>query len=222
LSQLLASVPGVSAHGLSSGGGGVRLRGMRCRPLVWIDGVPAPAGEVDLDAFPLSTLHGIEIYLGATNAPPGFTALDGSSSCGTILLWSRGRDTEGPPLAHRRNLDVEALTSTHAVYTGDEVDEPAHLADTNLQVNYPPELLASGTGGSAVAEFVVAASGEIETGSIQIFSASNPAFVGAVTEALSRARYVPAKKDGVAVRQLVQQPFRFSLGAESTESTVQR
>jgi TonB family protein len=221
LSQLLASSPGISALSLSSGGGGVRIRGMRCRPLVWLDGVPLPAGEVDLDAFPLNTLHGIELYLGATNSPPGYTALEGRSSCGTILLWSRGRDTENQTAAQHAPRDVEDLTATDALYTADQVDTPAHLAGSPLNVNYPPDLVASRTAGSAVAEFVVAPSGEIEGGSLEIFSASNPLFGEAVKQALWRARYIPAVKGGVAVRQLVRQPFNFSLDAEPIGNTAQ-
>jgi len=217
LSQLISSTPGVNATRLRTGGGGVRIRGMRCRPLVWLDGVPMPAGEVDLDAFPVSTLHGIEIYLGATNAPPSYTALDGASSCGTILLWSRGKDTE-LPTPPQRLVDVDALTDQHVVYTADEVDTPAHLSNTNLQVIYPPDLVASHTKGSVVAEFVVSASGEIDQGSLAIVTATNALFAEAAVKALADAHYAPAIKAGAAVRQLVQQPFSFSLGSDSASA----
>ena len=198
------------------------MRGMRCRPLVWLDGVPLPAGEVDLDAFPVSSLHGIEIYLGATNSPPSYTALDGASSCGTILLWSRGRDTERPEPARRASLDLEQLTAHHSVYTSDQVDTPAHLAQAGLEVVYPPDLVASKTTGSVVAEFVVSETGEIERGSIGIVTASHPLFAEAAIKAVSAARYTPAMKGGVAVRQLVQQPFSFSLGSDSASAVGRR
>jgi TonB family protein len=215
LSQLLAGTPGINSTRLRSGGGAVRMRGMRCRPLVWLDGVPLPAGEVDLDAFPVSTLQGVELYLGATNAPMAYTALQGGSSCGTILLWSRGRDTERADAIRQLSMDLEELTAAHEVYTADLVDKPAHLARQDLEVSYPLDLVASKTAGSVVAEFVVSASGEIEPGSLQIVSASQPLFAQAALQALSRAHFAPALKDGVAVRQLVQQPFSFSLGPDS-------
>lgn len=200
------------------------MRGMRCRPLVWLDGVPLPAGEVDLDAFPVSTLQGVEVYLGATNAPMAYTALQGASSCGTILLWSRGRDTEQADAIQRLSLDLDELTAAHAVYTADLVDKPAHLARQDLQVIYPQDLVASKTAGSVVAEFVVSARGEIEPGSMQIVSASQPSFAQAALQALSRAHFDPALKDGVAVRQLVQQPFSFSPAPSSISrsTTVDR
>lgn len=66
LSQLLTHVPGVNATRMGAGGGGVRMRGRACWPLVWLDGLPMGSGEVDLDAIPPHTIHGIELYLGAT------------------------------------------------------------------------------------------------------------------------------------------------------------
>ena len=220
LSQLLSATPGISALRMRVGGG-VRMRGRSCRPLVWLDGTPLTAGEVDLDAFPLSTLHGIEVYLGSTNAPSAYTALHGQSSCGTVLLWSRGRDTEQPSAARRRSIDLEELAASHAVFTPDQVDTPAELVPQSLALSYPPELFASGTPGSAVAEFVVDASGRIEPGTFEIFSSTHPAFAEAVTRALSTAHFTPAIKDGGTVRQLVQQPFNFDRGAPRTSTSTQ-
>jgi TonB family protein len=219
LSQLLSATPGVSALRMRVGGG-VRMRGRSCRPLIWLDGTPLPAGEVDLDAFPISTLHGIEVYLGSTNAPSGYTALRGQSSCGTILLWSRGRDTDQPKAARRRSIDLEELAASHTVFTTDQVDTPAQLVQRSLELSYPPEMFASGTAGSAVAEFVVDATGKIEAETFEIFSATHPAFAAAVTRALSNAQFTPARKNGVTVRQLVQQPFNFDRSAPRT-STAQ-
>ena len=221
LSQLLSSTPGVNAAQLRNGGS-VRIRGMKCRPLVWLDGVPMPAGEVNLDAFPVSTLEGIELYLGATNSPPSYTALNGASSCGTILLWSRGSDTERRDPPRQQMVDLDSLTDQHSIYTAEQVDTPAHLAHRDLEVIYPANLAASRTTGSAVTEFVVSTSGEIEKGSIGIVTASHPLFAEAAIKALSVAHYTPAIKGGTAVRQLVQQPFSFSLNSDSASASSRR
>jgi hypothetical protein len=220
LSQLLSSTPGVSALRMRVGAG-VRMRGRSCRPLVWLDGTPLSAGEVDLDAFPLATLHGIEVYLGSTNTPSAYTALRGQSSCGTVLLWSRGKDTEKPRSARRRSIDLEDLATAHDVFTPDQVDTTAELIQQSLTVSYPPDLYASGIGGSAVAEFVVDASGKIEPETFEIFFATHPSFAEAVTRALSSAHFTPAVKDGLKVRQLVQQPFNFDRGATRTSTSTQ-
>ncbi len=220
LTQLLSSTPGVSGVRLKMGGA-VRMRGQTCRPLVWLDGVPLPAGEVDLDAFPVNTLQGIELYLGSSSAPMAYTALQGASGCGTILLWSRGRDTDVQSAPARRSVDLERLAASQTVYTADQVDKEAQLAGEPLAVEYPPALFASGVKGSAVAEFVVDPDGTIERDSFEIFFASHPLFGEAATAALAGARYTPALKNGVAVRQLVQQPFTFSGGAVHTSASRQ-
>jgi TonB family protein len=220
LSQLIATSPGVSSLRLRQGGA-VRMRGRSCRPLVWLDGTPLPAGEVDLDAFPVNTLHGIELYIGSTNAPLAYTASRGQSSCGTILLWSRGRDTEIGASKRRRRVDLEELAAASMVYTVDQVDTPAGLVQQPLEVGYPPALFAAGVAGSVIAEFIVEADGKIQPESFEIFSSSHPLFGEAAMQALSRARYTPALKAGVAVRQLVQQPFSFSRGGVRTSANTQ-
>jgi TonB family protein len=214
LSQVLSQSPGVRSYGLRGGGGVVRMRGQNCRPLVWLDGVPMPAGEVDLDAFPVSTIHGIELYLGGTTAPPDFMLQRGASNCGTILLWSRGRDTDPARSPELSRVDLDSLVTSIAVYTADQVDTPA-VRDPQYKadVAYPPELLAEGTSGSVVAEFVVDGDGRIETHTIRIVSSSHEAFSAAVTAALPSVPFTAAKKAGRAVRQVVQQPFLFSAGS---------
>ena len=210
LTQLLSQSPGISSLRIRAGGGSVRMRGRNCRPLVWLDGVPMPAGEVDLDAFPVSTIQGIELYLGSTTAPIDYMAPNGQSNCGTILLWSRGRDTEPPDLPRHTSADLEALSASLSIYTADQVDSQARLwgADS-LEVPYPPSLFAAGVEGSVMAEFVVDSAGDIEPQTFNIVSSTHPLFVEAVSRALERATYSPAVKDGRRVRQLVHQPFSF-------------
>ncbi|HEU4748250.1 MAG TPA: TonB-dependent receptor plug domain-containing protein [Gemmatimonadaceae bacterium] len=217
LSQLLAATPGINAHRLRAGGGAVRMRGRACRPLVWIDGVPMPAGEVDLDAFPVNTLHGIELYLGSTTAPFDYTGPQGmpGSNCGTILLWSRGRDTESAPRTASRLLDVEQMAATRSVFTADQVDTQAELSSpVPLEVIYPASLFAAGVEGIVMAEFIVEVTGRIDENSFAIVSASHPLFAEAVSRAIESAIYSPAIKEGVAVRQVVHQRFEFSASSK--------
>lgn len=211
LTQLLSRSPGVTTNRMRGGGNGVRMRGRNCWPLVWIDGVVMPAGEVDLDAFPPNSIHGIELYLGSTTAPARYIHLRGASSCGTILLWSRGPDTD--PVTHtpRTSAILEQLVASLSVYTADKVDEAARLsAPGTLNVVYPPALFASRTGGTVIAEFVVGPGGRVEAGTFGVVSSPHPLFTEAVRDAVVRAAYIPAVRNGVPVRQLVQQPFEFS------------
>ncbi len=210
LTQLLNSVPGINSFALRSGGGTVRMRGQSCRPMVWLDGVAMPAAEVDLDAFPTSTLHGVELYFGSSSAPSDFIANEGVSGCGTILLWSRGADTDPAPTRASSKVDLEQLIESLTVFSADQVARPAELLNAaSLEVKYPVDLFAAGVIGSVVAEFVVDTTGRIEPGTFSVVTSSDPRFSSAVQSAIANARYTPAVKDGKAVRQAVQQPFSF-------------
>lgn len=212
LTQMLSRVAGINSTRMRAGGSGVRMRGRNCWPLVWLDGFPMGAGEVDLDAFPPSSIQGIELYLGATGAPARYTALRDMSSCGTILIWSRGPDTDPITSASRAPRDLEKLVASLSVFTADQVDKAVQLDPQHeIAVNYPPPLFAARIGGTVVAEFIVDATGRVEDGSLGIVASSNPLFSDAVRQALQGATFTPAFRHGTAVRQVVQQPFEFNL-----------
>jgi len=216
LKELLRHIPGITevrGRGRSSG---IRMRGRSCSPLVWMDGVPMPAGEVDLDSFSPNTLQGVELYLGSTTAPVRYTYTRDASSCGTILLWSRGPDTDpfyhSPPLS----AELERLVASASVFTSDEVDRRAAIDPTHpLELAFPPSLFAGGVKGLVVAEFVIDTTGRVENETIGIVSSTHPLFTAAVRSALAGAVYIPAVKDGQRVRQVVQQPFDFRLARQS-------
>lgn len=212
LGQLLQHVPGIQAFRARGGSTGVRMRGRGCSPLVWIDGTPMPAGLVDLDAFTPSTLHGIELYLGSTTAPMRYIYNRDVSSCGTILLWSRGPDTDPLERTPLSSVNLSELVTSLAVFDANQVDRPAHLDATSiLSLGYPPALFAARVSGLVVAEFVVDTTGRVEGATLGIVSSTAPLFTDAVRVALETASYVPAVKNGHLVRQLVQQPFQFAV-----------
>jgi TonB family protein len=213
LSQLLRTIPGVNSVALRSGGNGMRMRGQGCRPLVWIDGVPMPAGEVDLDAFPTSTLHGIEVYAGSSGIPSELQGTGSTSNCGTIALWSRGPDTEPPTKSRRELPDLTRLVESMMVFSADQVEKPAALVGgEEPKLDYPPELFAKGVSGSVLAEFVVDTAGKVETETVAVVSSTDPLFSVAVVRSLANAHYTPAIRDGHPVRQVVHQPYRFIPG----------
>jgi TonB family protein len=222
LTQLLQRSPGVTATRMRGGGMGVRLRGRNCWPLVWLDGIVMPAGEVDLDAFPPNSIQGIELYLGSTTAPAKYVYLRNMSSCGTILLWSRGPDTDPITRTPRTSEFLEQLVASLSVYTADKVDTQARLSTPDqLTVTYPPSLFASRTGGTVIAEFVVGQGGRVEANTFGVVSSPHPLFTEAVRDAIVRAAYVPAVRNGVPVRQLVQQPFEFQPEQERSAPAAQ-
>jgi len=187
------------------------MRGRLCSPLVWLDGIQLSAGEFDLDGVPPSTLHGIELYLGSTTAPMRYTGGRNASSCGTILLWSRGPDTD--PVSSRRGprVSLEALVAAVQVYTADQVEERAAVdASKHVEVEYPPALFAEHIPGQVIAEFVVDATGRIELDTFGVVSSTNRLFSETVRRAAETMMYTPAKIAGKPVRQLVHQPFTFT------------
>jgi TonB family protein len=210
LKQLLRHVAGITEVRGRGASSGIRMRGRTCWPLVWMDGIPMPAGEVDLDSFPPSTIHGIELYLGSTTAPARYTFTRDASSCGTILIWSRGVDTDPINRQPAPVSELERLVAGSSVFTPDQVDRQAILDERQpLELGFPPALFAAGTRGLVVAEFVIDSLGRVENETIGIVSSTHPLFTEAVRSALVNATYVPAIKKGHAVRQIVQQPFDF-------------
>lgn len=215
LTDMLQRQPGVRITRGRPGAQSIRMRGRECRPLVWLDGAAMPAGDVDLDSFSPASLEGIELYLGSS-APAGFQAARGQSECGTVLLWSRGVDTE----PHRETMatpaELEELLATLAVFPADKVESRATLDSVQgWAVPYPPSLQASGTSGRVVAEFVVDTLGRVELSHFGIVSSTHPLFSGAVRESAGSARFSPATRGGRRVRQLVRQPFDFHPSGDS-------
>ena len=218
LTYLLTHVPGITAQRMRGGGSGVRLRGRTCWPLVYLDGMAMPAGEVDLDAISPTSLHGIELYLGATSTPLRFQQARGMASCGTILLWSRGPDTDPVGRSLHSSAYLEQLVASASVFSADQVDQPATLDRARSGgPQFPPSLMAEGAYGTVVAEYIVDAHGRVEDGTFGIVSSTHPLFSEAVRQASRQLRYLPAVRAGVAVRQLVQQPFSFTSAARAGE-----
>jgi TonB family protein len=206
LTQVLQQVPGVEIVR----GGRIRLRGRNCPPLVWIDGVAMAGGEVDLNSFPPSSIEGIELYMTASGAPLRYQATVDRARCGTILLWSRGPDTDMRRRVVVTSPDVLDLrVAGGELYTALDVDVPAQLDSATLRVMYPPELMAEGIGGSVLAEVVVDAAGRTEPATFGVVHSSHPLFARAVQEAVRVTEFRPAVRQGRQVAQLVQIPVRF-------------
>lgn len=207
LTTVLQRVPGIEIVR----GGRVRMRGRTCAPLVWIDGVAMPAGEVDVSSFPPTSIEGIELYLSASGAPLRYQATVDRARCGTILLWSRGPDTElrrRPAVASAAELEQRYADRT--VFTVAEVDVPARPdSAAPFAVVYPPELFADDVRGSVVAEFVVDSGGRAEEGTFGLVHSSHPLFARAVQDAMRKAVFHPALLGGRRVAQIVQIPIRF-------------
>jgi protein TonB len=92
-----------------------------------------------------------------------------------------------------------------------QVEKQVSQIPGSMNLRYPDMLRSANVEGEVLAQFVVDTSGRVERGSIKILKTSHELFTGAVQSALPSARYYPAEIGGRKVKQLVQQPFNFTL-----------
>jgi TonB family protein len=217
LTDLFRNVPGARIYS-STFHNAVRFRGMRCAPLVWLDGFPATAGEFDLDALDPYIIEGIEVYLGVATVPPEFRWVRGGGSCGAIVIWTgfeerrrKARRAANPPAELAKQVDERRL------FTADQVDVAAR-ADSSAVVrpSYPDSLFREHVPGQVLVEFVVDTTGLVILESISGISSTHTLFTEAVRRALRDARFHPATIAGRKVRQLVQLPVKFELPVNTT------
>jgi TonB family protein len=76
---------------------------------------------------------------------------------------------------------------------------------------YPVDLRNRGVMGEVAMEYVVDETGAVSRGTLRVVRFSHPDFVRAVVTHLDSVRFRPATIAGCAVKQLVQQPFKFEL-----------
>jgi len=78
-------------------------------------------------------------------------------------------------------------------------------------LRYPDMLRSANVEGEVLAQFVVDTTGRYESGTFKVLKSSHEQFTAAVRNALPNMRFYPAEVGGRKVKQLVQQPFTFSL-----------
>jgi TonB family protein len=217
LTDLFRSVPGARIHS-STFNNVVRFRGMRCAPLVWLDGFPATAGEFDLDALDPYIVEGIEVYLGVATVPPEFRWVRGGGSCGAIVVWTgfeqrrrKQRMAAAPPTELAKQIDEGRL------FTADQVDVVARTdSGGSVRPAYPDSLYRQHVTGHVLIEFVVDTTGLVVSESASAISSTHVLFTEAVRRALRDARFYPATIAGRKVRQVVQLPVKFELPVQTT------
>ena len=209
LIDALRGMPGVRVVNLrGSLGRSVTIGGAGCPPLVFLDGFPATAGPMDLDAIELGSLEGIEVYAGASGVPPELIGPRGPDRCGVIAMWSA-------PARPRRSadeqqaVDVDQLVARGSVFSANQVDRQAVYQDDSAVPVYPEALAKAHLRGRVVVALVVDTQGRAEPGTISVVTTSDSSFSAAAVSAASRARFTPAMLHGKPVRQLVRLPFDF-------------
>lgn len=213
MSDLLRSVPGIriESRGQMST---VRIRGNRCAPLVWLDGQALMAGEVDLDAWDPRTFDGVEVYSGPASVPVEFQRDQRmSSSCGTIVLWSR-QPVPREPKRKKGELtpaaQIAALLEQGRTYLPQDVDRSAAPDSAHIvKPIYPDSLFDALSGGKVIAEIVITQSGVPLMDTFSAVTFTDRSLVEPVRRAIREQRFVPAVRQGVVVQQVLQLPFEF-------------
>jgi len=92
-----------------------------------------------------------------------------------------------------------------------QVEKPVVMAPGAQGPQYPDMLRTAGIEGTVLAQFVVDTTGRAEMNTFKVLKSDNDLFSNSVKNALQRMRFLPAEVGGRKVKQLVQQPFQFSL-----------
>ena len=104
-----------------------------------------------------------------------------------------------------------AVVQSDQPYFEFQVEKPVVPAPGSISPRYPDMLRQAGVEGEVLAQFVVDTTGKAEAGSLKILKSSHDMFVQSVKNALPNMKFIPAEVGGRKVKQLVQQPFTFSI-----------
>ena len=124
------------------------------------------------------------------------------------------------PLAPGANQKGKpAVVSASDVLFEYQVEKPVTAASGFTTPRYPEILRQAGVEGEALVSFVVDEGGSADASTFKVIRATHELFATAVRQALPQMRFVAAEVGGKKVKQLVQQPFRFTLpGVSGGES----
>jgi protein TonB len=92
-----------------------------------------------------------------------------------------------------------------------QVEKQVAPAPGNPGPRYPDMLRSANVEGEVLVQFIVDTTGRVEMNSFKVLKSSHDLFTNAVRQALSGMRFYAAEIGGRKVKQLVQQPFNFTL-----------
>ena len=117
--------------------------------------------------------------------------------------------TRDTAIAVRFKVPVFELGGAQA-FSQKEVQQVA-VIPSSILLKYPEDLKNLDVTGEVVMRFVVESTGHVRKGSATVVRSSHPGFTRAVNDYLRIAKFQPARVGGIAVPQLVEEPFTFSL-----------
>lgn len=121
-------------------------------------------------------------------------------------------DTLAVDSMQQRNFALPiARTRGSRAYFEFEVDTSARPEEHGDIPNYPVEMRSQGIEGQIAAQFVVTPEGKPDMTTFEVLGTTDRAFAESVRRFLGRARFKPGVVGGVAVREMVQEMFYFSI-----------
>jgi hypothetical protein len=205
-SDVLRMIPGLWVQS-AAGRSVIRIRGATCAPFVWLDGAPASAGYLDVDAFAPNSLAGIEVYSGVATVPVELRGRRRGRVRGDRALVARARaaarSAKNPVTAEQ----LARTSSPRTVFTAEQVDQ-RRSSTGRRRPNYPDSLRRARGAGEPVAEFVVDTSGAVEFETVGVVAATHPAVRRRRAPRRAHGALPPGAAGGAPVRQLVQLPLR--------------
>ncbi len=138
-------------------------------------------------------------------------SLDKAPSATAIELERKLREREVAVHAARQNTLPMKPADPSSPYFEFQVEKPAAMGPGASGMVYPPDLRAARVEGKVLASFVVDVDGTVEMSTFKVLKSDHALFTAAVKNALQTMKYLPAEVEGKRVRQVVQQPFQFSL-----------
>lgn len=128
----------------------------------------------------------------------------------TIVACEMERPGE-PPGDGRAMASRPVYVPAGTTFMEFQVESAVTAAPGLTAPRYPDALRVAGVEGEVLAQFVVGPDGRADVETFKVLSSSNDLFTTAVRNALPNMKFNTAKVGGRAVKQLVQQPFTFSV-----------
>ncbi|MDP1862177.1 MAG: hypothetical protein Q8K82_26230, partial [Gemmatimonadaceae bacterium] len=225
--ELTATVTGGPAKSLTGrdsylvlmkGGVGIKTM-LAAPPLFIVDGVGV-SQEAALK-IPRDSIASVEVLKGEV----AVGKLGANGKNGVVMITTK---RAGVPEARTANAAPSSpATDSSKVYFEFQVDEPVQRAPESGSPKYPAAEKAAGAEATVLVQFVVGPDGLVEPGTFRVITgtmltpggkqavtkpvAEYGPFEIAIRDAMPTLRFLPGKLKGVAVRQLVQQPYVFAI-----------
>jgi protein TonB len=147
-------------------------------------------------------------FIAPVEIPSGLPEIDLTKAATDDAEFESRRSTSSAASKEPGSVPTRAADQAYFDF---QVDKPVTLAPNSAAPQYPDILRQAGVEGDALVLFVVDTLGRVDLSSFKVIRASHDLFGAAVRNALPRMRFNPAETAQGKVRQVVQQPFTFSI-----------